>query len=343
MKLFLVTILFTFILVILNFFCKKSNFLLDKKKLPHKLFVSKDKTPLTGGIILFINLIFFNNNIIFLIFSFLIFFLGILSDLHKVVSPVKKIIVQFIIVFSSLYFLDLNILITKVFFIDIFIKNKIFSMLFTTFCLIVLINGTNFIDGINTLVCGYYMLVIIAILYVGSKNSLYFNSNIYYYLLLSLLTIYIFNLFSKNYLGDSGSFLLPFIIGFYLISFCNENLNSLKPVSPIFVLLLLWYPAFELLFSIIRRLICKIKLTQPDNRHFHQLLFILIKSKFKNLIKNNYINSFSANLINFFNLIIFIFASKIYFHTQYLSYLVLFNIFTYCIFYYLFIKLDLNK
>lgn len=330
------------LLTIFNFFCKKYNFLLDKKVLPHKLLTSKDLVPLTGGLALIIGLFFFNENIIFLIFSSLIFFLGIFSDLNIIKNSSIKLIIQFIIVFSFIYLLDLNVVVTKIFFVDYFLKNKIFSILFTTFCLLILINGTNFIDGVNTLVCGYYIIIIIIILYIDVNNQLHFNFD-YYYLLFFLLVIYIFNLFSKNYLGDSGSFLLAFIIGSNLIDLSNDNLILSRSISPIFVVLLLWYPAFENFFSVIRRLINKTQLSKPDNYHFHQLLFIFIKLKFKKTIKNKHINNLTGNVINFYNLIVFILGSQIHFHTKYLSYLVVFNILVYLLFYYLIKKSNLNR
>jgi UDP-N-acetylmuramyl pentapeptide phosphotransferase/UDP-N-acetylglucosamine-1-phosphate transferase len=111
-----------------------------------------------------------------------------------------------------------------------------------------------------------------------------------------------------------------------------------KPVSPIFILLLLWYPAFENLFSIIRRLTNKINLSNPDNFHLHHLLFMFIKRYFNNKIANKYINSLTGTIINFYNSIIFILASQIYFYTNYLSYLVLLNIFIYLFSYYFLIK-----
>ena len=56
---------------ILNFFFLKKNFLIDKKVLIHKSFVSKDLVPLTGGVVIFINLIIFNSdNLIFFFFNF---------------------------------------------------------------------------------------------------------------------------------------------------------------------------------------------------------------------------------------------------------------------------------
>lgn len=332
-----------FLLVLLNFFFKKKNFLLDNKSLLHKSFTSKDSVPITGGFVILFNLLFFSNNYFIIIFFTLIFLLGIFSDLLIITKPLKKFIFQFLIIFFFLYFLDLKVLSTKIYFIDFFLKNKLFAIFFTSFCLLILINGTNFIDGINTLVCGYYILIILTVLYVCSQNNfLIYNFYDFYHLFLSLLIIYFFNFFSKVYLGDSGSFLLSFLMGHYLIVFCNANLNLIRSISPIFILLLLWYPAFENLFSILRKIITKKNPAKPDNLHLHQLLFSFLNKKYNKKITYN--NTLTGNTINFFNLISFAIASKFYYHTEYLVYLTFFNIMVYIIVYfYLYKKIQKTK
>ena len=145
----LIIFLSTISLILLNFFCKKKLFLLDHKTLAHKSFVSNNVVPLTGGTLLILNLILFSSNKFFLIFCILIFILGILSDLHIIINPLKKFIIQFTLVFIYIYIFDLNIIITKIFFIDYLLKIKIFSIIFTVFCLLILMNGTNFIDAIE--------------------------------------------------------------------------------------------------------------------------------------------------------------------------------------------------
>jgi UDP-N-acetylmuramyl pentapeptide phosphotransferase/UDP-N-acetylglucosamine-1-phosphate transferase len=303
----------------------------------HKSFTSKESVPLSGGIVIFFNLALFSNNYFILLFFFLIFILGIFSDLLIITKPLQKFVVQFLVVFFFLNFLDLKVLSTKIYFIDFLIKNNLFAILFTSFCLLILINGTNFIDGINTLVCGYYILIILTILYVCSQNKLLiYNFDSFYYLFLSLLVIYFFNFSSKVYLGDSGSFLLSFLIGYYLINFYNDNLNLIQFISPIFILLLLWYPAFENLFSIIRKIIIKKHPSEPDNLHMHHLLFNFIKKKNNKTIIYN--NTLTGNIINLFNLIGFAVSSKFYYHTEYLVYIIIFNVLFYTVVYFYFYK-----
>ena len=56
------------------------------------------------------------------------------------------------------------------------------------------------------------------------------------------------------YLGDGGSFLFGSIFSLILIEF---YLNNPGTISSFFIVLLLWYPAFENLFSIIRKFYLK--------------------------------------------------------------------------------------
>ena len=333
---YILFIIFQVLLIFLlnKIFIQKKIFI-DKKELIHKSFISSDPVPITGGFLIIINMLFVNNNYLSNIFFLIIFFFGILSDLLVIESPKKKIFFQFLIVIFFLLSLNISVISTKIFFIDFFIENKIFAILFTTFCMLILINGSNFLDGVNTLVCGYYILVVSVILYIGHYNTINYNFLDYYYLLLSLLVIFIFNFFSKTYLGDSGTFLLSFVIGYYLINLCNNNLYLTKYISPIFVLLLLWYPAFENLFSIIRKILSKKRPSEPDNFHLHHLFFNYLKQRMKN---KKITNTFSGIMINFYNLLIFLLAANFYNQTNFLSFLIAINIFVYISFYYFLLK-----
>ena len=62
-----------------------------------------------------------------------------------------------------------------------------------------------------------------------------------------------------------------------------------EQISPYYIANLLWYPAFENLFSIFRRTIYKKKNYKADNDHLHQLIFKYFKKK--NYIKKKYLLS----------------------------------------------------
>ena len=52
------------------------------------------------------------------------------------------------------------------FFLDSILHNDYINYLFVTFCVLIIINGSNFIDGMNTLCVGYYLLIGATIFYL---------------------------------------------------------------------------------------------------------------------------------------------------------------------------------
>ena len=105
---------------------------------------------------------------------------------------------------------------------------KIFSYLFVTFCLLIVVNGTNFLDGLNGLVLGYYIIVICT-LFNSDLFSNYFNLDNYLLkFLIILIFLLVFNYLNKLYLGDSGSYLLGLVIGVPLI-FTYNNFKNISP------------------------------------------------------------------------------------------------------------------
>ena len=134
------------------------------------------------------------------------------------------------------------------------------------------------------------------------------------------------------YLGDGGSYSIGLVLGFLLISIYNLSGN----ISPFFIILLLWYPCFENLFSILRKNKFKNSPIIADNKHLHQLLFFFIKEKF--IKKNLFSNNISSILINSYNLIIMLVSSINIYSSNFQTFLIVTNVLIYFIVYkYLFI------
>jgi len=250
-----------------------------------------------------------------------------LSDLNILISPKLRILFQTIVVFSFVITLDLRIVDLRFAYVNLLLQITPISIIFTVFCILILINGINFIDGLNTLVLGYFILVLVAIISVALKFNFTLNENEFLFLIV-LAILFIFNFFEKIYLGDSGSYIVGITIAFFLLKFINKN----QVVSPYFICLLLWYPAFENLFTILRRLSYKRKTYKADQQHLHQLLYFYFLKKFK---KNNFLtNIFSAFCINFFNFIIFTIASNYLYSTKIMVFLLCISILIYLYSYY---------
>lgn len=317
-------IIFTIILVFFfNFVLNKKKILLDHPGVEvHKSRTSKRKVPISLGIVLTIlsTYLLIENHSYVNLFVILIFFVGLLSDTRYLRSPEKRIILQSSIIFIYLFLSDNLIYDTRIMVINELLNNNLFSIFFTLFCITILINGTNFTDGINTLVIGYYLIVLLSIALIFNILEIQPENHFIFKFIPILIIFFIFNVLGKSFLGDGGSYALSFIIGIYLIDLSNFNYQ----ISPWFVALLLWYPAFENLFSIIRRQRYSFKLVKADTLHLHHLFFLFLKRKTKySYLAVNFLTSF---LINIFNAATIMLGSFFYNNTEALVLLVSFNI-----------------
>ena len=132
---------YSIFVVLVSIFLKKKKFFLNYTGDKHQLFSNKKNIPLVGGIFLIIPLIFINyQNIVYSILLILIFLLGFLSDQKILISAKKRFLIQIALIFFSVIFLDLKILSSKLIFFDYLLKNSVFNIFFTSFCLLILIN-----------------------------------------------------------------------------------------------------------------------------------------------------------------------------------------------------------
>jgi len=308
--------IFFYLLALTIFILFVNKFLLQKKILIsetgdiHQKFASKSSVPLTGGLFIFVGYLYFLNEKIFsfILFSFIVFILGIFSDLKIIKSAKKRFLLQIFLILSYVIFNDVQINDTRMVFLDNILHNNYINYLFVTFCILIIVNGSNFIDGMNTLCVGYYLLISATIFYLQLNEIIIIKDVSIFYIFILILFVFLLNLTNKVYLGDSGSYLLGFSFSIFLISIYKFN----QHISPFFIVLLLWYPSYENLFSIIRKNIIKRSPMHPDAKHIHQLVFFYISKKYD--LNTFLANTLTAQMINFYNLIIF--SIGLYFITK---------------------------
>ena len=164
-----VLLLFIFsilIVIFTNFLASYLKILIYKPNLNHK---EKFNNTIfnTGGLIFFlyltilylINFKFYDlNNFLFLTLTF---FVGFFSDIKKNFNANLRLLI--ISLFSIVYIVASNNLILDLKFNlinNLFVNYPFFSIFFTTICLVILINGVNFIDGVHGLTLLYGILVL---------------------------------------------------------------------------------------------------------------------------------------------------------------------------------------
>ena len=329
---------FLIFVVIVNEIVIKKKFLSDNIKFSkHKSLVSSINTPTSGGLFLFFFILIFQTQLglVNIFYLFLIFLIGFSSDRIKDFSPLIRILLQILITFLFVINTQTLIVDVRIEYINHLLNQNLYlPIIFTVFCFIVLMNGTNFIDGINLNTIGYYILVYSAILIISNNNDLTLDKSLNIKIILFLLTIYLMNFFNKLQLGDGGTYLIGFFSAFYVIDFISSN----PLVSPYFAVLVLWYPCFENLFSISRKKYQKKNISDADNLHLHHNVFLFLKIKnFKNL------NNLTGLILNLSNLLFILLGTNYFNSTKHLVLLIFLNVSIYILFYNIFIKIILSK
>ena len=195
-----------FLLIILlslfffSFILKKKNFLTSFSGERHQLFAQKAKNiPLLGGIFLFLvfgYILFFQSKFLFILFLFLFLILGIFVDLKILISPKIRILIQSFLIISLVYVFDLNIPTSRVVFVDYFLDQKFINILFVTFCILVVINGSNFIDGLNGLLIGYFCLISFFLLKINFFNFINLSVDETVIFFSIMIILFLFNFFN---------------------------------------------------------------------------------------------------------------------------------------------------
>ena len=168
---FLFTIFFAYLFLI-NFFLKKNEIFLDTASVSenHKLLLNKkgDKIPLSGFFyfIPVVFLILFNDNFITFLLCLTLFAVGTMSDIKIVTSPKIRLLIQFILLFLYVYLNDQIIIDTRIIILNELMNFDLLRVLIITFFFLVLINGYNFIDGVNNLSSINFLIVIFFFMFV---------------------------------------------------------------------------------------------------------------------------------------------------------------------------------
>jgi UDP-N-acetylmuramyl pentapeptide phosphotransferase/UDP-N-acetylglucosamine-1-phosphate transferase len=323
---FIISIIF---FIFFNQICLKNNIFLSNTNISnHKSFIKNQNIiPISGGLFILFSNIILQNNFFYDYYNYFylsIFLIGFYADFLKNFKPILRIITQILVIGLLVNISDILVKDVRISLFNFFLNKHSFALIFTVFCILVFINGANLIDGVNLSAIGYFLLIFTVIYLLSINNSFYLDREFVKIQIFLLIIILLFNFFNRSYLGDSGVYLLSLISSVTIINFINTN-NS---ISPYFAVLLLWYPCFENLFSIIRRLLNKCPTSEPDNKHLHHLIYSFLNKK-----KINNSNNLTGAIILSFNTIILFLGYKFYSKTQILLLIIFLAIFLYFLFY----------
>lgn len=244
----------------------------------HNRKLHKQKVPLTGGLFFFINLCFYffytlirgdnflifeddHKNLLFIISVVIFYLIGHFDD--KINFSASKRLLFFILIISvNLWFIpELHLKNIRISFLENFFIGN-FSYFWTLICFLLFINAFNFFDGIN-LQSGCFIILIC--LYFFIKSFLISLSII---IILTSLFFLKINFSSKSFLGNSGSYFLPFFFGSLFIILYNTNTRIYADE----IVMLIFIPGLDLMRLFIERIINKKNPMHADRNHLHHYL-----------------------------------------------------------------------
>jgi UDP-GlcNAc:undecaprenyl-phosphate GlcNAc-1-phosphate transferase len=211
----------------------------------NKLKIHEKTTPYLGGLAILISFSFFVlDNMYLIIFSFIISLLGLIDDL-KNISAIYRFVFEFIITYLTSFFILGN--------------TNIILNLFLAFIGVSIINSFNMIDGMDGLSTGLAMISLMFFYYFLGNQSIIF-------IIIAILGFYFYNYPpAKIFLGDSGSYLIGFILYYNLLQMIDNFGYGGFFVS----LVILGFFLTDLVWALIRRTMNSGKIFDGDKDHIY--------------------------------------------------------------------------
>jgi UDP-GlcNAc:undecaprenyl-phosphate GlcNAc-1-phosphate transferase len=241
---------------------------------PNKRGIHKIPTINTGGLIIYIFFLSvisqgeFNFNIELIVsIGFFVCLTGFIDDRINL-NPSSKIV---LLIIPSIYLILNGISISDLGQYEYLGNLELgkFRIPFLLLAIGLLINATNYIDGIDGLLLTFFLSCLIYyVLLIDDAKTI---NLLKLFIMASFLNLILNLLPSKNkfkvFSGDSGSLFIGFFISFITIDFYN-SFN----IHPVILIWPLWYPVYDFLFVSINRLKNKRSIFKPDNTHLHHVI-----------------------------------------------------------------------
>ena len=226
----------------------------------------------------------------------IVFIIGLKDDL-VVTSPRDKLTMEtiaiiFLLLSNSMHVKTLNG------FLGIYELPELLEYCGIIFILLTIINAFNFIDGIDGLAST------IAIVIFSVFSLIFYASDLHFYFLISLSVIgmllaylyYNFSTTQKIFMGDTGSLLIGFFIGFCTLKFLSMDTSLLSNFTfkaenkLVIVFAVLFMPLFDMFRVIGLRMMEGKSPFKADRNHIHHILIDSGLSHFKVAMTLGFLN-----------------------------------------------------
>ena len=263
--------------------------------------VHKGEISRWGGIMIYSSLLIYYNffdsvsdrylSLLYLIAPFMI--LSFIEDTFNNINFVVRLnVMVFTALIICIYWLEGFPVIENFSLLSDLLKFPVFTYIFFSLALVAIMNGANFIDGMNGLASIFFLGVSVACASLAfvANDTQALMSLLPWTILLIIFLFFNFPL-GKLFLGDSGAYLLALLFGTWLINFFSNH----QHISSWNAVLILIYPLLEVTYSALRKILQGNSPFYPDRQHLHIKIYDMIEnSTKKSLYANNITTMFLA-------------------------------------------------
>jgi UDP-N-acetylmuramyl pentapeptide phosphotransferase/UDP-N-acetylglucosamine-1-phosphate transferase len=199
------------------------------------------------------------------------FLAGSQEDLTKRVSPRRRLAATAASAALAALAVDAVITRTAIPGLDWVVSFRWGAVALTVFVVAGVANAVNIIDGFNGLASMCVVIMLASLAYVALAVGDPLIAALSLIGVGAVLGFFVWNFpAGLIFLGDGGAYFLGFFVAELAILLLHRN----PSVSPMFPLLLCFYPVFETLFSIYRRRVLRGRpVGMPDGVHLHSLIY----------------------------------------------------------------------
>lgn len=259
----------------LNYFLVKYMYIIKILDIPNARSSHLHVVPRSGGIAIFFSfcvaLLLFNpaDNYSFLFPLICVFVMGLWDDIKSVSSKMKLVITA--CAGMILFMNGFDIQRFGIFFGHEVIFSFWIALFFCAFAISGFVSALNLIDGLDGLSSLVSLAILVAFTYIGYK----FSDTFLFYTSISLICaiggFLVLNWHpAKIFMGDSGSFMIGFVIAMIAIYAIKQNY-----ITAISVLLLAAIPILDTLIVMLRRILQHQSPLSADRTHIHHLILKL--------------------------------------------------------------------
>lgn len=219
---------------------------------------------------------FWRGHLFIIVCAFPALCLAILEDVGRQTPPSLRLAATF--AGTAFYMMATNEFLprTDVAVIDELLKYPTFAFALSMVLVAATVQSMNLIDGLNGLCSGIAFLICVCLSYIAQAAG---QTALFYLATTSAVAIlgfFVVNFPSGSlFLGDTGAYWIGFSLSLMAIHFLWQ-IDSLAPPA---MLLLFFWPAYDLTVTVCRRLVSRRHLFSPDRLHPHQIAVRFVRRR----------------------------------------------------------------